>query len=170
MEIINLTEEQKECLCSELAKLTSEFKKDETIECIYLCPYIGIDRDKSATLELTLVSEGLHNKITIENYNQLYKNMESLEKFGVKIYVVVDNKNKYTISAMSRSELARTNDLFNSTILFDRTGKYTKIKEYAQTKLSKKSSHIYNYENLAEFFSPVTKEIQYRCKKLGQKN
>ena len=57
MEVINITDEQKNNLCQELAKLVFELKKDNEVECIYFVPYKGLGDIRGNVLEVTLVKQ-----------------------------------------------------------------------------------------------------------------
>ena len=161
LEIINISEEQKNNLCNELAKLVTEFKEDETIECIYFAPYKGFDSTIDEVIELTLVrnNETPEDKENTAQRNSEYKESEALKKFGIKIVIDHDNARKYCKMAVSKSEVSRNNCLFNSTILFDRTGKYTKIKEVEEKYGVNKPGGIFYYDNLAKILPPITDEL-----------
>ena len=155
MEVINITDEQKNNLCQELAKLVFELKKDNDVECIYFVPYIGLGDIRGNVLEVTLVKQS-DNDVNndIAERNRFYFEEESLRKFGVKIFIDTDVAHKYTFIDLNPSEATRSNSLFNSTILFDRYGKYTELKG------QKKQDGIIisPYENLAEIVPPITNE------------
>lgn len=157
MEVINITDEQKNNLCQELAKLVFELKKDNEVECIYFVPYIGLGVIRGNVLEVTLVKQS-DNDVNndIAERNRFYFEEESLRKFGVKIFIDTDVAHKYTFIDLNPSEMRRSNSLFNSTILFDRYGKYTELKG------QKKQDGIIVKEdireNLAEIVPPITNE------------
>lgn len=155
MEVINITDEQKNNLCQELAKLVFELKKDNEVECIYFAPYKGLGDIRGNVLEVTLVKQS-DNDVNndIAERNRFYFEEESLRKYGVKIFIDTDVAHKYTFIDLNPSEVRRSNSLYNSTILFDRYGKYTELK--GQKKQD--GIIIFPYENLAEIVPPITNE------------
>lgn len=157
MEVINITEEQKNNLCQELAKLVFEFKKNNGVECIYFIPFKEFGKIRDNVLEVTLVMQSVNDtdvNTDITKRNRFYLEEESLKKFGVKIFVDTDIAHKYTVIDLNPSEVKRSNSLFNSTILFDRYGKYTELK--GQKKQD--GVIIFHYKNLAEIVPPITNE------------
>lgn len=159
MNIINITEEQKNKLCVELARLVVEYKKDENVKCIYFAPYKGLGKIRGYVLELTLIKKDSIVDEKIKQYNESHQTEDYLREFGVKIDVEVEDEKKYTITDFNLSEIKKCNNLFNSTILFDRTGKYTKIKERLQQIGNNKAHGIFYYGNLAEINPPLPNEL-----------
>ncbi len=173
MEIIRITDEQKSCLCSELAKLMYEFKKIENVECIYFTSYTSLDAHSVPLLILTLVTSQIKDidfelkfYELVSKCNLLY-GLKYLERFGLHLYTNIDSNDKYSIFDITPEEIKSTNDLFNATILFDRTGVYTAIKRHAEEQREKKPKCIFNYDRLAEIHPPITEEVQDKCKKLS---
>lgn len=170
MEIINITEDQKEKLCDILARLTHKFQQDQFVECIYFTTYDRFE-DSLYALELTLVIRNLNlkKKKLLEQYTKLLSKESSLRKYGIRIYVHGSYAEKYTLFDLNPSEVRASNDLFNSTILFDRTGEYTEIKD-KQSKVKGINNLYFDYENLAEIVPPldlslIEKKIKSRYKK-----
>ncbi|MBP3634928.1 MAG: hypothetical protein J6J17_00515 [Bacilli bacterium] len=73
---------------------------------------------------------------------------------------MIDNAQKYTKLPLNPSEVIRANDLFNSIILYDKTGEYSKIKEETQKYLNIANSGVFEYENLAEVYPPMGELIK----------
>lgn len=164
MEVINITEEQKKELCNELARLTFEFRKEKNIKCIYFAPYKGLGGITGNVLEVTLVIDGgigddLGEKLRI--YNLSHQEHDSIQKFGLKIFLDTDKEIKYTIMDLNPSECVRSNNLMNSVILYDENGKFTQIKEQITNvvKNNGEGTFYYYYNNLAEVFPPLDEEL-----------
>lgn len=161
MKIINITEEQRDKLCSELARLTFEFRKDKSIECIYCAPYKGLGSIVGNVLEVTLVRDGIGDNDLdekIKEYNLSHQEHDFIREFGFKIFLDTDKAIKYTIMDLNSSESVRSNHLMNSTILYDGSGKYTKIKKQIP-KEGKNNGFYYYYDNLAEVFPPLDETL-----------
>jgi hypothetical protein len=161
-EIINISEEQRQNLVDEIANLVANFKKDENVECIYFAPYKGLGNIEGNVIEFTVVIKGYSKKITQEfsKCDKCLKEHDLIRKLGIKIHVNADNSEKYTTLPLNPSEILRANCLFNSVILFDRTGEYTKIKRKAQEYKNVENSKMFYYDNLAEFYPPIDEEIE----------
>lgn len=159
MRVINITEEQRDKLCNELAKLLFEFRKNENIECIYYRTFIWMLGFGKNVLDIVLVNkENIEeeDKECVRGYEH-YTDEQCLKEFGVKIHVCMDNANLYTTIALNKDEIIRQNELFNSTILFDKTRKYSKIKENA--KKAGITDNIYYYGDLAKIHPPIEKAL-----------
>ena len=168
MEKLNISENQKEQLCFLLAKIALEFKKDENVECIYYAAYNGFRKISGDVLEITIVRKDTKEESiseSIKKYNNLY-NQDSLNKFGLRICVDIDYEDKYTIIDLNSSEVRRSNNLFNSTILFDRTGKYKEIQEQTKKYGINVEGGIFYYDNLIEIVPPlIDSDIKYQKSK-----
>lgn len=73
----------------------------------------------------------------------------------MKIHVNADDSRKYITSPLNPSETLRANFLFNSVILFDRTGEYSEIKQMD-------IFHKFYFDNLAEVYPPIAEEIEMK--------
>lgn len=159
--VINISEEQKDNLVNELVKLVSEFRKKENVECIYFAPYKGMEGISAGNiLELVVVINGQYRNIDFNQYNKKYETHDYIRKYGIRIYISPDNHNKYTTMPLNPSEIKRANYLYNSSILFDKTGEYSQIKEKAEKHENMLNSNIYQYRNLAEIYPPIDSEIE----------
>lgn len=157
MEIINITEDQRNELCDILARLTCRFKQDESVECIYFAPYTRFGDINDPVISLTIVRKGIileESKKIVENYNRFFLKDSNFKKLGVKISIDVDSARYYTTLDLNPSEERRTNLLFNSSILFDRTGEYTKIQEQAT-----EGTGCYHYSTLGKIMPLLTNQL-----------
>lgn len=159
MEIINITKEQRDKLCSELARLTFELRKDKRIKCIYFAPFEGLDSTSGNFLEVTLVRDGseyddLDEKIKEDNIS--YQAHGFIQKCGLRIFLNTDEAVRYTTINLNFSEWESINNLIHSTILYDESGKFTQIKE----QITNIVKNFYDYyDNLAEVFPPLDKAL-----------
>ena len=93
MKVINITEEQRDKLCSELARLTFDFKKIESIECIYFAPYKGLGSIAGNVLDVTLVRDGSEDDDLDEKiieYNLSHQEHDFIQEFGFQILLEDD--------------------------------------------------------------------------------
>lgn len=158
---INLNEIQRIKLCNELAQLTYELKQNKHVQCIYFAPYKDLGSIRGNVVNITVVSD-LQIPIEIDRqYQKRISRKEQLSQFGVKIYINTAQKDGYTYLPLNPSERKKGNDIFNSTILFDRTGKYTRIKEDTEKVGEGEHSNLFYYGNLAEFIPPIEDGLEY---------
>lgn len=169
MKSINITEEQRNKLCSELARLTFEFRKDKSVKCVYFAPYIGLGNIAGNVLEVTLVKDGSENDDLdkkLKEYNLSHIKHDFIREFGCTIFLDIDDARKYTTLDLNPSECRRSNHLMNSLILYDVNGEFTKIKEQTVNAVKNNGKGIteiyYYYDNLAEIF-PSLDETLYKA-------
>lgn len=166
MKVINITEEQRNKLCSELARLTYEFRKDKSVKCIYFAAYKGLGNISGNVLEVTLVRDGseaddLDEKL--KEYNSLHQEQDFIREFGFKIFLDTDAARGYTTMNLNPSEFRRSNNLMNSVILYDSNGEFTQIKEQTANVVKNNGEGITGvycyYDNLAEIFPPLDEAL-----------
>lgn len=158
---INLDKIRMMKLCNELAKLTYELKQNKHVECIYFAPFKNFGDEKGNIIDITVVSDELLDVDLDKQYKHRVSKRKQLESFGVKIIIDNVSKDGYTHMPVNPSERRKGNDIFNSTILFDRTGEYTKIKEKTENIGVGKHSRLFYYENLAEIVPPIDDDLEY---------
>lgn len=161
-QIINITDEQRKNLVNEMATLVAKMKKKQEVECIYFAPYKVLGYIKGNVLDFTMVIKGYSEKVKQEfsKYDKLFQDDDLIRKFGIKIHVNADDSRKYATLPLNPSETLRANCLFNSVILFDRTGEYSKMKQETQEHVDIPNSNVFKYENLAEIFPPIEELIK----------
>lgn len=159
-QIINITDEQRKNLVDEIATLVAKMKKKQEVECIYFAAYKGLGYGN--VLDFTVVIKGYSEKVKQEfsKYDKLFQEDDLIRKFGIKIYVNADDSRKYTTLPLNPSETLRANNLFNSVILYDKTGEYSKIRQEAQEHADIPNSNVFEYENSAEIFPPIEELIK----------
>ena len=164
MEIITITEEQRDKLCNELARLTFEFREDKNVKCIYFAPYKGLGSIKGNVLEVTLVRDSSEDNDLdekIKKYNLSHQEHDLIREFGFKIFLDTDEAIKYTIMDSNHSENMSINNLINSVILYDENGEFTQIKEQTtnEVKINGKDTSYCYYDNFAEVFPPIKETL-----------
>lgn len=165
MEIINITEEQQKILSYKLANFVFELKKDEKVECIYFIPY-KYNEKEGKFIELLIVTKSpyeLKRSQLVRNFNA--RNNEDVSECGVKIQVDARKDLKeFPDTMFDRVKIPVFNsnvelELFNSIILFDRSGKYRELKDIAEVTGIGEHSNLYYYDNLAEIIPPIDEKI-----------
>ena len=167
MNVINITEEQREKLCNNVANLVNHLKQFEDIECIYIASYIRYIRKTEPTLNITIVKKNPYNKDDVLNkiinfYKKMYQNEHNFKENGIKFSIEIDKSDKYNKLWLNPSELLRYNFLFNSQIIYDRTGDYSKLKQIAETYKNETNLNIYYYENKADLQPPAFEKIKQK--------
>lgn len=158
---ISINEIQRMKLCNELAQLTYEIRQNKHVQCIYFAPYKDLGSIKGNVVNITVVSDlQMPPEFDIQ-YRKRISRKEQLNQFGVKIYINHAHKDGYTDMPINPSERSKGNDIFNSTILFDRTGAYTKIKEDTEKVGVGEQSNLFYYDNLAEILPPIEDSLEY---------
>ena len=158
MEIINITEEQRDKLCAELARLTFEARKDKSVKCIYFAPYKGLGDLEGNVLEVTFVRDScnLDEEGKFKEYNATHQTHDALREYGLKILLDSDDANKYKVKDSNATEYERSNSLMNSVILYDESGIFTKIKDQTTAVINAHGSEIagiyFPYANLASIY------------------
>lgn len=165
MEIITMTDNQKDSLCLELAKLVTTFKQDENIQCIYFAAYKDLGSVKGNVLKLSLVVNESSEDLT--SCNDKYALNECINEFGLQIVVGTSLAARYPNFIPNHPwEKESVNALFNSMILFDRTGDYTKVKQIALYPCYVDSKSIYFYDNKAYIDPLIKPDVLKRMKLL----
>ncbi len=153
MKNIKITNEQRNNLKIELTMLTLEFSKYESIKGIYFAPYKGLGKISDNLIELTLVADSNINKSflsLINSYNKIYSNNEALKQYGIRILIDIDDMRKYTLYPLNNAEIKRHEYLYNSTILLDKTGLLTELKEYTIN-----TKKFQSFKNKANIIPPL---------------
>lgn len=158
-QIINITDEQRKNLVNKIATLVAEMKIKQEVECIYFAAYKGLGNIRGNVLDFTVVIRGYSEKIKQEfsKYDKLFQDHDLIRKFGIKIYVNTDYSQRYITLPLNPLP---SSCLFNSVILFDRTGEYSKIKQEVQKYVDISNSNVFEYENSAEIYPPIEELIK----------
>lgn len=146
MEVISITENQRDELCKELAKLTFDWSKINGVECIYVTPYINFGMIKGNVFEVTVVKTGTSNIIEKFKEECQLKNQEKEreESPGFKIiFHTIDMKDKSMELQVSEfmeediddetivSMFIENLSFARSIILYERCKQYTKLQKQA---------------------------------------
>ncbi len=159
-ERINLTGEEHYFLSKGLTHTITELYKDDNINSIYLTSYQDSKHSKG-TLNLVVLLESGADYYT---YDQLMEKLNSgianSNKTGVNVAFDCSYENKYSIIALNPSEVHRVEELVESTILFDKTGRMNSVK-----KAMKKYNHLYDFY-LVDYIPPIDETISSKLVKI----
>ena len=131
--------EQTKNIDDEIAKIVYEFLKYDYVECIYFRVHNFMEREDLSDnpichLSITIVKNRYQEHKAenpapdLEDINKFYLLEEQINKFGLRINLHYGYDRQYKIN----TEYYHTNRLFKSIIVFDKTGKYTRIKNIAE--------------------------------------
>lgn len=158
-ERINLTDAEHSFLTQKITETIKELYNDENIDSIYLTNYQNPDNSKGTLNIIVLLKSG----VDYFTYDQLMDEINSQISIGnntnVKVAFDYDYLHRYSITAMNPSEVHRVEQLVESTILFDKTGKLSRVQE-----VMKKYGHLYSFY-LIDYIPPIDKEISYQLTK-----
>ncbi len=153
-----------------------KFSKDENVECIY---FISCNNNFAVTTRETLENNLIVLNVIysspiinsdldeqLDEYRTMYQNKESIEKFGIKIWVEgrdsIFYRGDHGIHGILEGSISRENEnyLYNSIILYDKDKIYTEIKE--RIELSKKRYYtpwVYAFPNRIEIVPSLVEAL-----------
>ncbi len=161
-ERINLTDEEHSFLSQELTDTIKGLYKDDNIDSVYLTNYQDSKHSKG-TLNIVVLLESGADYYT---YDRLMEKLNSKiaegNKTGVNVAFDYDYENRYSTTAMNPSEVHRVEQLVESKILFDKTGKLSRVQE-----VMKKYGHLYGFY-LVDYVPPVDETVSHKLVKISK--
>ena len=126
MYYINIDENARELLELNLAKLVLELKSDLCVECVYFTTIKNFRRNGTNTLKITIVRNDSYvdSNWIEEKYSQKFNENKYFSFGNMQPIFRCDDVKNYSLMSYTPINATKCNDLFNSTILFDRTGKF----------------------------------------------
>ena len=159
-ERINLTDEEHYFLSQKITNTIKELYKDDYINSVYITNYQDSNNSKGTLNIVVLLESG----VDYYTYDQLMEKLNSKigidNNTGVNVVFDCDYENKYSTNALNPSEVHRVEELVESTILFDKTGRLSRVK-----KVMKKCGHLYGFY-LVDYVPPVDKAIFHKLAKI----
>ena len=157
MKAIRLSEEQRYNLCCELARIATQYEIFGNVECIYAMPYDSeyADGDQLNVVIVRKIDEYKYLEYHIDYYNDRMKKEKgkNYDKYGVDLLLSYDNADYYD---SSKYYMSREGYLLNSIILYDRTGKYMRLKQ--EEEKNEALNLVKSFDNSTEFIPPLTDE------------
>lgn len=115
-----------EILKKEIATLVEEYSKDENVECIYLLPLV--DDGKIYLYMFIVFLDCIEFEKKMNELTELTEKYDNrVDEIGGRFIVDAIRNHYFRENAENMLELESVKDLFSSSILFDRNGKYYKI-------------------------------------------
>ena len=159
-ERINLTDEEHSFLSQELTDTIKGLYKDDNIDSVYLTNYQDSKHSKG-TLNIVVLLESGADYYTYDRLmEKLNTKIAGGNKTGVNVAFDYDYENRYSTTAMNPSEVYRVEQLVESKILFDKTGKLSRVQE-----VMKKYGHLYGFY-LVDYVPPVDETISLKLTKI----
>ena len=149
-------------LVDELAKITYKFKKEENVECIYFLPAKS-ESENCYSIMINLITKSKCNNDhllnSILNYNISKEKKEFETETNTKINITTDEACCYNNILDKKNSLMQKsaeNDLFNATILYDKSGKYYRLKKQIDLRYQKlKLSWLFKYKDSIDIDLPL---------------
>ena len=145
---LNLNEEE----CNELSDIISDyvmqFRKTKSVECIYYTPYMHTYHGCNGRpiIALTLVSNDMENKnlkYMVDKVND-HKIVKSTECKGIPVIVRISDSHNYSLEPTTEEKIKKLSRICNSTILYDKTGVYSRMQVSEESKKILNSTTKYN--------------------------
>lgn len=158
MKKIVLNEVQHNELCLELARLVNKFQKNKNVDSIYFNVFdsLGFIQD---VIKVNVVIYNYDNSFIekLEKLNKMiYETEDSLSRYGIKIYLSYGRLDNYCLIPKGIPDILLARDLYTSTILFDRTGNLTNLKDKQnESKDESIQNIVFEYNNLGILEPPI---------------
>lgn len=162
--LVTLQDEQRKLLLKELKEFllnwTDEKRVvDHYIECIYFSTFKNLSKEEDVdVIEITIVKNFVD---TSDEYawggkNEMYHEKEFIDSFGVQFLFTLSSSEHY-FSDDQETVYESRRSLYNSTILYDKTGFFTHLKE----KLGEDANNMrLFYPNLSQIEPPILDELR----------
>lgn len=161
---VELSEEEHNFLVDELGKVTKTLMKDDGVDCVYITNYQSQENNKGNICLVALVND----IASYENYelvaNEINRNFEKVNTTDILVDFDFDYVSNYSIVALNPSEVYRIERLAESSIIFDKSGQTTKVRERV-----KKYNHLYSF-HLVEYKPPVDEPLTLKLKSKKRNN
>ena len=157
---INLTDEEHAFLSERLTDIIEGLYEDDNINSVYLTNYQSPEYSNGVLNITVLLKPG----VDYYSYDRIMEDLNSIiaesNKTGVYVAFEVGYEDKYSVIAMNPSEVHCVEELVESTILFDKSGNLSEVKE-----AMKKYGHLYKFY-LVDYVPPVDETISHRLAKI----
>jgi hypothetical protein len=157
---INLTDEEHAFLSERLTDIIEGLYEDDNINSVYLTNYQSPEYSNGVLNITVLLKPG----VDYYSYDRIMEELNSIiaesNKTGVYVAFEIGYEDKYSVIAMNPSEVHCVEELVESTILFDKSGNLSEVKE-----AMKKYGHLYKFY-LVDYVPPVDETISHRLAKI----
>lgn len=156
---IEISNEEHKYLVEEIGKVINTLSKDDNIDCIYMTNYQSLDNDKGYICLVVLLNNNayyLDYELLLDKIN---RNFEKNNTTGIAVNFDCGYVNDYSITALNPSEVHRVERLTESSIIFDKSGKATGVRDK-----KKKNKHIYPFY-LVEYKPHIDEAVTLQLRK-----
>ena len=158
-EQVELSEKEYEFLVDKLGKVTKKLYDDDNVDCVYITNYQSQENDKGAICLVVLLNDNAYRldyEFLLEKVN---RDFEKNNITGITVDFGSDHVSNYSVIALNPSEVHRVERLTESSIIFDKSGKTTEIRDKM-----KQYSHLYPFY-LVEYKPPIDEALTLKLKK-----
>ncbi len=151
---IDLSEEEFNYLVEKIGKVAKILHEDDRVDCLYLATYQNEDNDKGRLCFMTLLNVDAYYsgfELLMDKINDFFESKNN----GFIIDFYYDYTDDYFIAAPIEIKLMR---LADSSIIFDKSGKVTEIKN------ANKEYQFHYPVDLVEYEPPIDKTLIYKFK------
>ena len=135
MHIVNITPKTSILLSNTIAQLVNFYSKDSEITCIYMrCYTVNSYLNKESNIRIYLMYNNFSSMPTLKEVKKVTQRIKKIT--GINLSVSFCYRQDYQIKMNDGREYTACRELFNSKILFDRTGELIEL----QNQLSKQSA------------------------------
>jgi putative hydrolase of HD superfamily len=151
-EKIELTEEEHYFLSGKIAETIKVLYEDENIDSIYITNYHSSNGKGILNIVVLLNQESdyIHYDILMDKINSKIGNENNT---NIKVLFNYDYSNRYSLDSRNPNVVHRVEQLAESSIVFDKTGNITKLKE-----AMKEYEHLYSFY-LTDYVPPIDDEV-----------
>ncbi|MBQ4634554.1 MAG: HD domain-containing protein [Bacilli bacterium] len=156
---VELSEEEHKFLVDELGKVTKTLMEDDKVDCVYITNYQDQENDKGAICLVALIDNSayyLDYELLAEKINE---NFQKINNTGIIVDFNYGHVTDYSVTALNPSDVHRVERLTESSIIFDKSGKTTEVRDRM-----KQYGHLYPF-HLVEYRPPVDEPLILKLKK-----
>lgn len=164
-ERISLTDEEHLFLSKSISDIVKELYNDNNIDSVYITNYQDSNNSKGALCVVALLDSEKNEYAYSRLMDKLNQRVKNENETSVNVVFGYDYSNSYSTIAMNPSEVHRVERLVESTILFDKKGYVSKVKD-----TMKEYAHLYEFY-LVDYVPPVDETVsqtlsqEYKLKK-----
>lgn len=158
MQKIELSKQDHKFLINVLEKMLKILTNYDTVECVYLTNYQSQENNKGTIDVMVLVNDFARKKSYKSIIRKINNKFLEINKTDVLVNFDFDYVSEYSIDATTSNEVYKIERLIESSIIFDKSGRITELREEM-----KKYIHLYPFY-LVEYRPPVDKALILKLK------
>ena len=162
-ERIDLTDNENESIINLLSEPIRKIYENENVDCVYITNYQTPDDRKGIIKVYSLLNDRIHDYEYGCLINQMKEEVNSKNKTEADILFLYDFIDKYSKTPFDGNETYRLEELSEASIIFDKTGNITKLKNYIES-----MKHLYKFY-LVDYVPSFTEELKEEYKAIQLK-